>query len=291
MKTTPVAVDTSGPTAGKTIVRSYLSSRIDYMYRTLQDSDGNLYSWGGPYVLGAGGATIYSSTPVAVLMPESDISVNFGDSPAASIERTGVTSVTAVTPSHVSGKVPVTVRYGDRVFAAGDFTFGTPPVVLVNPKSASVSPGATVRMQAAGQGDETPAVAWQVSQDDGQTWVAYEADAPAALSELETSAELVLESVSAELDGSLFRAVFTNDLGQAVTAEASVTVNENVGPTEKPKPPTVNPGGKDEGENPGGGLPTTGGNEDVVAGIVSVALIGIFAGTIVLMMRKRSYVR
>jgi plastocyanin len=88
------------------------------------------------------------------------------------------------------------------------------PVIATNPTSQTVSPSGTVTFAAAAAGTPPPIVIWQVSTDGGQVF----SNIPDA-----TSANLSLTATTAQT-GEVFKAVFNNALGSAVTAPATLTV-------------------------------------------------------------------
>jgi len=87
------------------------------------------------------------------------------------------------------------------------------PAVTTQPAAtATARAGETVTLTAAASGTPTPTVRWQQSTNAGSTWT----DIPGA-----TSTTL---SIAAPADGTQFRAVFTNDLGTAVTSATVFTL-------------------------------------------------------------------
>jgi hypothetical protein len=87
------------------------------------------------------------------------------------------------------------------------------PVVTTDPLNQSVAPGGTATFSAAASGAPTPTVRWQVSINDGETWIDTSLTTP-TISGMPTS----------YLNGWEFRAVFTNGGGSAVTTAATLTV-------------------------------------------------------------------
>lgn len=90
------------------------------------------------------------------------------------------------------------------------------PSVTTNPSDTTVNAGDTATFTAAASGAPTPTVQWQV--DDGSGFT----DIPGSGG---TDATLTLTDVTAAMNGNTYRAIFTNDLGDATTTAATLTVN------------------------------------------------------------------
>lgn len=90
------------------------------------------------------------------------------------------------------------------------------PTVTEQPSAVTVLEGDTASFVASASGNPAPAVAWQQSTDGGTTWT----DLDGA-----TGSGLRLDEVGLEQTGHLFRAVFTNAVGTAVTDAAALTVS------------------------------------------------------------------
>lgn len=90
---------------------------------------------------------------------------------------------------------------------------GTAPVITLNPDDQTVTEGQNVQFTAAASGTPTPMVQWQVNT--GGDW----SDISGA-----TSTTLSFKALLAD-SGNQYRAVFTNSLGSATTAAATLTVN------------------------------------------------------------------
>ncbi|MGG7464201.1 putative Ig domain-containing protein [Plantibacter sp. YIM 135347] len=140
--------------------------------------------------------------------------VGFGGVPAASFTLPSNTLVEAVTPPHASGVVDVEVVWSDnhRNTFADAFTFGTAPVVTLDPASQTVEPGTDVTFSADATGDETPTVQWQHRTAGSSDWV--------DLAGATDRSRVVLAADVA--DGDAYRAVFSNGLGSVTTAEATI---------------------------------------------------------------------
>ncbi|MGG7507196.1 putative Ig domain-containing protein [Plantibacter sp. YIM 135249] len=140
--------------------------------------------------------------------------VEFGGVPAASFTLPSDALVEAVTPPHASGVVDVEVVWSDshRNTFADAFTFGTAPVVTLDPLSQTVESGVDVTFTADATGDETPTVQWQHQAAGSSDWD----DVQGATDR----SHVVLAADVAE--GDAYRAVFTNGLGSVTTAGATI---------------------------------------------------------------------
>ncbi|WP_020474269.1 cadherin-like domain-containing protein [Zavarzinella formosa] len=87
--------------------------------------------------------------------------------------------------------------------------------VLANPVDTTIQVGQTANLMANATGTPKPTVQWQVSFDGGTTF----ANIPGA-----TRTLLSVKGLPAQ-DGNLYRAVFANTTGQAITQAATLTVN------------------------------------------------------------------
>jgi hypothetical protein len=87
--------------------------------------------------------------------------------------------------------------------------------VTTNPRSQTVTAGQSVTLTAAASGSPTPAVQWQVSTDGGNTF----SNLAGA-----TGTTLTLSATTGSQNGYVYRAVFTNSVGSATTANATLTV-------------------------------------------------------------------
>ncbi len=96
------------------------------------------------------------------------------------------------------------------------------PTVTVQPQNETVTAPAGASFDAAASGVPTPSVQWEFSVDGGQTW----SDVDGA-----TSTTLSIEPTSDAQTGQMFRAVFTNTAGIAVTNPTTLTVLPPVLPT------------------------------------------------------------
>lgn len=111
-----------------------------------------------------------------------------------------------------------TFTVGDGRLTSGPATFritiSTVPQVTFQPVAQTAFAGTPVTFVAAADGTPAPSVRWQVSTDGGQSFQ----DVPGA-----TAATLTFKAQAAH-DGNLYRAVFTNAAGTAVTDAVALTI-------------------------------------------------------------------
>lgn len=88
------------------------------------------------------------------------------------------------------------------------------PTITTNPSDATVAPATSATFTAAANGYPVPTVQWQVSTDGGATFTNIVGA---------TSTSYTL-TANAGLDGTKYRAVFTNTLGSATTTAATLSV-------------------------------------------------------------------
>jgi hypothetical protein len=96
----------------------------------------------------------------------------------------------------------------------------SPPVIIDNPTSATVTAGQTATFSAAATGNPAPTVQWQVSTDGGATWSNDTTDAGNTTGTL----SVATTAGSTSLSGNEYRAVFTISAGTATTPPATLTV-------------------------------------------------------------------
>jgi len=119
--------------------------------------------------------------------------------------------------TQASTSLPVTGSFYLDDIAVGDFPTAptqVAPEVTQQPATTSGKVGATVTLTAAASGEPTPTVQWQTRKAGATTW----SDVAGATT---TSLEVTLGKA---VDGSSYRAVFTNAAGTATTKVATVTV-------------------------------------------------------------------
>ena len=97
----------------------------------------------------------------------------------------------------------------------GVVTFAcTAPTITVQPVDLSVMYGMSAVFTAAASGIPTPGVVWEVSADDGASWVNTGV----------TSTTLAVVTTAIGVNGRLYRAVFTNSCGGSTSVPARLTV-------------------------------------------------------------------
>jgi hypothetical protein len=141
-----------------------------------------------------------------------------------------------------TGTYPITFVYlGDatRFNAAGNgpaggtLTVRQAPAILTNPTSQTVVAGNSVTFSASASGFPAPTVQWQLSTNNGSTWSNISGA---------TGISYTIASATAGQNGYRYRAVFTNSVGSATTASATLTVQYAPTVTAGPKGTTVNAG-------------------------------------------------
>ncbi|HTU17837.1 MAG TPA: immunoglobulin domain-containing protein [Gemmataceae bacterium] len=108
--------------------------------------------------------------------------------------------------------------YGTAATSAATLTVNaatSKPQVTINPSNQTVTAGQTATFTASANGNPTPTVQWQVSTDGGKTFTNISGA---------TSTTLTLNNVLSSWNDREYQAVFTNSLGSAATAAASLTV-------------------------------------------------------------------
>ncbi|MCL7488934.1 MAG: MBG domain-containing protein [Desulfobulbaceae bacterium] len=103
----------------------------------------------------------------------------------------------------------------NEVILQTDVTFEAAPEVTLDPASRTVSYGDDAVFTAAAEGLPAPTVQWQSSVDNGSSFSNIEGA---------TSTTLTIPAVAPDDDGLMIQAVFTNDLGTATSAAATLTV-------------------------------------------------------------------
>jgi hypothetical protein len=103
---------------------------------------------------------------------------------------------------------------GHPTTLAATLTVTAAPAVTLNPVSQTIAAGHMVTFSAAASGSPAPTVQWQVSTNNGASFVNISGATSATYS----------FSVTAGENGYLYRAVFTNSTGHATTSNAKLTV-------------------------------------------------------------------
>jgi uncharacterized repeat protein (TIGR02543 family) len=103
------------------------------------------------------------------------------------------------------------------------------PSVISGPGNQTVCAGSSVSFSASANGDPSPTVQWQVSTDNGQSFADISG---------KTNTTLAFAASSSD-NGKKYRAVFTNNCGNAISDAASLTVNAAPVVTTNPVSQTV----------------------------------------------------
>ena len=137
----------------------------------------------------------------------------------------------------------------------------TAPVVTEQPNDETVTAGGPARFSANSSGSPTPTVQWQVSTDQGHSWVDL-LNGPQpdrATVSGATTDTLTISATSTDESTYRFRAVFSNSLGQTDSNGATLTVNQQPSlpvVTEQPNDETVTAGGPASFTSSSSGGPT-----------------------------------
>ena len=102
-------------------------------------------------------------------------------------------------------------------------------MITLEPSSETVAPDAIATLEAGATGTPTPSVQWQISTDGGATWVPFTGATSAPFSFVATASN----------NGDEFEAVFTNAVGSATTAAATLIVDAAPAVTTQPADDTV----------------------------------------------------
>jgi hypothetical protein len=140
----------------------------------------------------------------------------------------GATSTTLKThPQNVEGQFLYRARFknpsGEAVTTPAAATVTSPraPSIIVNPLSTTVLAGGTATFTAAASGPPPPSAQWQESSNAGASWTSIRGA---------TEDVLRIAGASTSQSGHQFRAVFTNELGTATSAVATLTVSTPASP-------------------------------------------------------------
>ena len=118
-------------------------------------------------------------------------------------------------------------------YASGTLTVQQAPSITSNPTNQTVTAGNSVTFSASATGYPAPTVQWQFSTNIGSSWSNISGA---------TSTSYTVSSTTASQNGYRYRAVFTNSVGSATTASATLTVQYAPSVTTSPKSATVNAG-------------------------------------------------
>ena len=148
----------------------------------------------------------------------------------------GATATTYTTPATTAAdlgklfRAVFTNAVGSAKSASATLTVNDAPNITTQPTSVTVVAGTTATFSAAATGKPTPTVQWQLSANGGTSWTNINGATATTYTTTATSA--------ADL-GSQFRAVFSNTVGSATSAAASLTVNSNTTPVVTTQPTSV----------------------------------------------------
>jgi hypothetical protein len=124
-------------------------------------------------------------------------------------------------------------RFKAAASGSGTLTVQQAPSITSNPSSQTVTGGTSVTFSAAATGYPAPTVQWQLSTNGGSTWHIITGA---------TNTSYTISTTTASQNGYGYRAVFTNSVGSATTASATLTVQTAPTVTTAPKNTTVNAG-------------------------------------------------
>ena len=125
-------------------------------------------------------------------------------------------SATAVTGDNgAQFRAVFTNGSGTATTASATLSVTWAPVVTASPSSTSVSAGGSYSFTAGASGNPAPTVQWQRSSDAGLTWTPVSGATSNTYSAIAAPGD----------NGARFEAVFTNGLGAATTASATLTVS------------------------------------------------------------------
>ncbi len=192
---------------GRTLIVNYTSSSV-----TLTDPAPLVTSSPGSAIVNAGDTASFtaaaSGMPTPTVQWQLDSGSGFANIPGATATTYSFTA-TAGDNGHQYRAV-FSNAYGTATSSAATFTVQFAPTVTTQPAGGTFLPGTTTTLTAASSGNPTATVQWQV--DTGSGW----SDVAGATT---TSLGVV---VSAGMSARQYRAVFTNAVGTATTASASV---------------------------------------------------------------------
>jgi alpha-tubulin suppressor-like RCC1 family protein len=135
----------------------------------------------------------------------------------ATFTELALSSVTAA-QDETEYRATFTNESGQATTTPAKLTVQAPPAVTEQPESTTVEVGSEAGFTAAATGLPTPTVQWEVSSNGGGTWSAVSGA---------TSPHLRIASAQSSESGDEYRAAFTNTVGTATTAGATLTVASN----------------------------------------------------------------
>jgi len=123
---------------------------------------------------------------------------------------------------------------GNATTTAATLTVQSPPTVTTSPANQTVSVGDTLAFTAAATGSPTPTVQWEVDTGSGFTNVTN-----GGVYSGSTTGTLTITGATAAMNGYQYKAVFTNTVGNASTATATLPVEAANGLTVIAPPPDI----------------------------------------------------
>jgi len=136
---------------------------------------------------------------------------------------------------------------GTAISSAATMTVVEKPTVTLQPAEVTVTAGQSAKFESAATGTPTPTVQWQSSSNGGSTWASVSGA---------TSPTLTLTNVLLAANGKLYRAVWTNSGGEAISQPAKLNVQSVPAVTTQPSSSTVEAGQPASFTVAGTGTPT-----------------------------------
>ena len=245
---------TLGNLAGLTATAGAYTLTLVALGSTITDAYGNPLSTNasGTWVLGTlPTVTTSPSNQTVVAGGTASFTAAAGGNPAPSVQW-DVSSDGGTTFSPISGATATTYSFttsaaengyqyeavftntaGNATTAAATLTVDYAPSVTTSPSNQTVVAGGTASFTAVAGGNPAPSVQWDVSSDGGTTFSPISGATSTTCSWTTNAAE----------NGYQYEAVFTNTVGNATTAAATLTVNYAPSVTTSPSNQTVVAGG------------------------------------------------
>jgi hypothetical protein len=171
-----------------------------------------------PQTVAAGGTATFTAAATGIPTPsvQWQVSVNQGTSFVNIANATSTTLTFTAVQSESNGlyRAVFTNVAGSVSTTAASLTVGNAPSVTTQPTSQTVNVGATVTFTAAATGTPAPTVQWEVSSNQGSTFIAVDGGSAPTLTFTATTAQ----------SGNQYRAAFTNATSTVLTAVATLTV-------------------------------------------------------------------
>jgi parallel beta-helix repeat protein len=138
-------------------------------------------------------------------------------------------SVSAVSPAQngYQYRAIFTNSEGSATTNAAVLIVNMAPTVVYQPLDQTVTSGGTAIFAAVANGRPYPKTQWQVSADNGATWKNIPLETNPALYLYTTGADPNRYGITAAQNGNQYRAVYSNGVGTATSAPATLTVNSS----------------------------------------------------------------